>query len=167
MDTHFNDKMTHLAYKYVTMKELMDTFYEKTDLSDVICENCSKIYGKMSKSEFEKHQSVLKAPMQLRMFFQRSEYNSVRYEYWKNKSKVALPSQYSMSFSGSHDEVFYILVSIKLHVGKYMDISHYACDVLDYNTGKLFLLRVSRECLRWFITWKWTKKGGNQYEWIR
>ena len=81
MDTHFNDKMTHLAYKYVTMKELMDTFYEKTDLSDVICENCSKIYGKMSKSEFEKHQSVLKAPMQLRMFFQRSEYNSVRYEY--------------------------------------------------------------------------------------
>ena len=39
-----------------------------------------------------------------------------------------------MSFSGKHDEVFYILVSIKLHVGKYMDSGHYFCDVLDYNT---------------------------------
>ena len=92
----------------------------------------------MSKSEFEKHQSVLKAPMQLRMFFQRSEYNSVRYEYWKNKSKVALPSQYSMSFSGSHDEVFYILVSIKLHVSNNMDSGKYVCDVLYYNIGTYF-----------------------------
>ena len=73
--------------------------------------------------------------MQLRIFLQRSEYNGVRYEYCKNKTKNALPSQYYMYFSGSYDGVVYIMVSIKFHVGKYMDSGHYVCDVLDYNTG--------------------------------
>ena len=40
-----------------------------------------------------------------------------------------------MSFSGTHDEVVHILVSIKLHISKDMDIGHYVCDVLGYNTG--------------------------------
>ena len=39
-----------------------------------------------------------------------------------------------MSFSGKNDEVVYILVSIKLHVGNYMN-GHYVCDVLNYSTG--------------------------------
>ena len=39
------------------------------------------------------------------------------------------------AFSGKHDEVVYILVSIKLHVRKDMDSGHYICDVLDYNSG--------------------------------
>ena len=51
------------------------------------------------------------------------------------KNKISLPSQYSISFSGFHDEVFYIIVPIKLHVGKYMDSGLYVCDVLYYNTG--------------------------------
>ena len=40
-----------------------------------------------------------------------------------------------MYFSGSHDEVVYIMASIKLHVGRDTDSDHYICDVLDYNTG--------------------------------
>ena len=40
-----------------------------------------------------------------------------------------------MYFSGKHDELVYILVSIMLRVGKDMNSVHYVCDVLDYNTG--------------------------------
>ena len=39
-----------------------------------------------------------------------------------------------MSFSGRNDEVVYIMVSIKLHVGKDMEIGHYVCYVLEYST---------------------------------
>ena len=52
----------------------------------------------------------------------------------KNKIKIALPAQYSMSFPND-TKVIYILVSIKFHIGNYMDQGHYVCDVLDYNTG--------------------------------
>ena len=31
--------------------------------------------------------------------------------------------------------MLYIIVSIKLHIGKDMDKSHYVCYVLDYSTG--------------------------------
>ena len=77
-----HDKMTHLAYNCVTMNELMDKFYENTELGDVICENWSKISGKISKTKLEKYQSVLNPPMQLRVFLQISEYNGVRDEYF-------------------------------------------------------------------------------------
>ena len=40
-----------------------------------------------------------------------------------------------MPFPGRHDEVVYILVSIKIRVGKYMDSGKYVYDVLDYNVG--------------------------------
>ena len=72
--------------------------------------------------------------MNLRIFIQRSEYNTERYEYCKNKIILFIPTQYSISFSGRHAEVVYILVSIKIHIGKYMDSGHYFCYVLDYNT---------------------------------
>ena len=39
-----------------------------------------------------------------------------------------------MSFT-NEPKVIYILVSIKLHIGNYMDQGHYVCDVLDYRTG--------------------------------
>ena len=74
--------------------------------------------------------------MQLRIFLQRSDYNYERNEYFKNKRKISLPAQYYMSFPGIESEVFYILVSINLHIGKYMDKGNYVCDVLDYNTGE-------------------------------
>ena len=77
------------------MNESMDIFYEKTELSDVICENCPKLGGETSKANFEKHQSVLNSPMQRRMFHQISEYNGVRDEYCKKKN-IAFPSKYSM-----------------------------------------------------------------------
>ena len=72
----------------------------------------------------------LKKPMQLRIFLQRSEYNIEIYEYCKNKTKIALPAQYSMSFPGIDSGVLYIIFSIKITIGKYMDKDHYVCDVL-------------------------------------
>ena len=72
--------------------------------------------------------------MQLRISLQRSNYNIKKNEYCKNKTKITLPAQYSMSFPNNR-EVLYILVSIKIHVGNDMDQGHYVCDVLDYNTG--------------------------------
>ena len=73
--------------------------------------------------------------MQLRIFLQRLEYNFETNEYCKNKNKIALPDQYSMSFPGKHAEVIFILVSINLHIGNYMYNGYYVCDVLYYNTG--------------------------------
>ena len=68
-----HDKMTHLDINCVTMNNLMDTFYLKTELSDIICEKFCKLSGKSSEANFENHQSVLNTPMQLRIFIQRSE----------------------------------------------------------------------------------------------
>ena len=53
------------------MIELIDEFYENTEMSDVICENGSKINGKNNKAKFLKHHSVLNLSMQLRIFLQR------------------------------------------------------------------------------------------------
>ena len=103
----------------------------KTELSYVICEECSNSSGKTSKANFEKKQSVLKPPMQLKIFLQISEHNFEKDEYWKNKTKISLPDQYSMSFPGIDSEVLYILVYIKLNFGKDMEKGHYVCDVLD------------------------------------
>ena len=71
--------------------------------------------------------------MQLRISLQRSSYNMENSAYCKNKTKIALPAQYSMFFTKKR-EVLYILVSVKLHIGNNMDQINYACDVLDYNT---------------------------------
>ena len=68
--------------------------------------------------------------MQLRIFLQRSEYSFEKYEYCKNKTKIALPAQYSMYLPDKNAEVLYILVSIKLHIGYDMDKGHYVCYVL-------------------------------------
>ena len=68
--------------------------------------------------------------MQSRVCLQISEYNGVRYEYFNNKTKIALPSHYFVYFSGIHDEVVFITVSINIHVGKDMDSGHYLCGVL-------------------------------------
>ena len=73
--------------------------------------------------------------MQLRIFLQISEYKFEKNVYCKNKTKIALPAQYSMSFPYKYAEVLYILVSIKLHIDNDMDKGHYVCDVLDYSTG--------------------------------
>ena len=73
--------------------------------------------------------------MNIRIFLQRPEYNFERDEYFKNKNKIALPAQYSMSFLDKHAEVVYILVFIKPDIGNYMDIGRYVCGVLDYNIG--------------------------------
>ena len=54
--------------------------------------------------------------------------------YSKNKTKIALPAQYYMSFPNNR-EVLYIIFSIKLHIGNDMDQVQYVCDVLEYNTG--------------------------------
>ena len=69
--------------------------------------------------------------MQLRISLQRSNFNYEKNEYYKNKTKIALPAQYSTSFPDKHPGVLYILVSIKLHIGNYMDKGHYVYDVLE------------------------------------
>ena len=90
--------------------------------------------SKTSKANFEKHQSVLKPLMQIIIFLQRSEFTFQRDKFWKNKTKIAPPAQYSMYFPVIDAEVLYILVSIKIHIGNDMDKGHYICDLLDYNT---------------------------------
>ena len=80
--------MTHLVNSCVTMNKFMDKFCANTELIYVIYEHCSKLSSKSSKAKFEKHQSVLKPPMNLIIFLQRSEYNGVRDEYYKNKTKI-------------------------------------------------------------------------------
>ena len=62
--------MTHLANNCVTINEFMDKIYENTKLSDIICEHCSKLSGKSSKADFEKHQSILKPPINLNILLQ-------------------------------------------------------------------------------------------------
>ena len=69
--------------------------------------------------------------MQLRISLQISNFNYKKNEFFKNKTKIALPDQYSMSFPDKHPEVLYILVSIKLHIVNDMDKVHYVRDVLD------------------------------------
>ena len=72
----------------------MDKFYETNELSDVICNTCTNASGTEQKSNFETKQSVVKAPMQLRMSLQRSHYNVENDTLCKNKTKIALPSQF-------------------------------------------------------------------------
>ena len=57
-------------------------------------------------------------------------------EYWKIKTNITLPSQYSIKFSGIDNGLVYVLVSIKIRVVKNMDSGHLVCYVLDYNSGK-------------------------------
>ena len=76
------DKMTHLTISCVTMKELLDKFYETIELSDVLYENCSSINSKISNYRFEKYQSVLSPSLQLRIFLQISKCNGERDDNW-------------------------------------------------------------------------------------
>ena len=56
-----HEKMTNLGKSCVTMIDLMDFFLnEKTELSDVICKECTNSSGATSKINFERKQSVLK-----------------------------------------------------------------------------------------------------------
>ena len=105
------------------MTDLMDKFYEETELSDVICDNCIKSSITTRKSNFEKN-IVLKSPMQLIISLQRSHYNVENNIFCKNKTKIALPAQYSMSFPDKHPEALYILVSLKLHIGNDIRLQH-------------------------------------------
>ena len=62
-----HEKKTHLGNSCVTMKDLMNTFYETNELSDVICEECSKVSGTEQRSNFESKQSVVSAPIKLQI----------------------------------------------------------------------------------------------------
>ena len=68
--------------------------------------------------------------MQLRISLQRSNYNMENNAYCTNKTKIALPAQYSMSFPND-PKVLYIIICMKLLIGNDMDQGHYVCDVLD------------------------------------
>ena len=59
--------------------------------------------------------------MQLRMSLQRSNHNILKNKNCKNKTKIALPAQYYTSCP-NNPEVLYILVSIKLHIIKNMEL---------------------------------------------
>ena len=109
------------------MTDLMENFYERNELSDFICDTCTKYSGTIKKSNFETKQLVLKAPMQLRISLQRSYYNVKTDSFCKNKTKIVLSEQYSMSCPNG-PKVIYVLVSIKFHIGNDMDQGHYVCD---------------------------------------
>ena len=79
------------------MKDLMNKFYETNELSDVICNTCTNASSIEKKSNFETKQSVVKAPMQLRISLQRTEYNVETDSFCKNKTKIALAAQYFLS----------------------------------------------------------------------
>ena len=81
-----------------------------------------------------KKKTVLKSPMQLRIYLQTSHYNVKNNIFCKNKTKISLPDQYYTSFP-NNPKVIYVLFSIKFHIGNDMDQGHYVCGVLDYNTG--------------------------------
>ena len=118
----------------MTIKDLMEKFYETNELSDVILNTCTNASGTEQKSNFETKQSVVTAPMQLRISLQRTEYNVETDSFCKNKTKIALVAQYFLSCP-NNPKVIYVLVSIKYHIGNDLDKGHYICDVLDYNTG--------------------------------
>ena len=95
----------------------------------------------------------------------------------QKSNKVAFPDQYFMSFTGIDAEVIYIIVSIKINIGKYMDKGHYVCDILDYNTGTWwncdddtitqypgYPMNVHDELL---IDKKEKKQENSVYEWIK
>ena len=88
-----NKKKIYLGKSCVTMTDLMDKFYETNELSDVICDTCTKSSG-TKKSNFEKKQSVMKSSMKLRISLQRSEYNVETNSLCKNKTKS--PFQHSI-----------------------------------------------------------------------
>ena len=127
-----HEKKTHLGKSCVTMKDFMDKFYETTELGDVICDNCTKSSIKTKKSNFEE-KTVLKSPMQLRTSIQISHLNVENNIFCKNRIKIALPDQYSMSFPND-PKLFHILVFMQLHIGNDMDQGKYVCDVLYYYT---------------------------------
>ena len=62
-----HEKNNHLGKSCVTMTDLMDKFSETNELSDVICDNCTKSSLTTRKSNFEKKKTVLKSPMQPRI----------------------------------------------------------------------------------------------------
>ena len=124
------DKITYLFNDYVTMIELMNTFHENTDLVGVICEHCSKLSGKVSKTKFEKLVSIKTTkksqniPSNIRVYW---------WKRWIPQKKISSITRFHFSLS-KHDKVVYILVSIKLRVGKYIDGFDYVFDVFDSMT---------------------------------
>ena len=116
------------------MKDLMDTFYETNELSDVINDTCTNASGIEQESNFETKQSLVSAPMQLRISLQRTEYNMETNSFCKNKTKISLAAQYFLSCP-NNPKVIYVLVYIKYYIVNDLDQGHYICDVLDYNTG--------------------------------
>ena len=112
------------------MKDLMNKFYETNELIDVICNECSNASGTEEIYSFETKQSVVTAPMQLKISLQRTEYNVETDNFCKNKTKIALAAQYFLSCPND-PKAIYVLVSIKYHIGNYLDQGQYVCDVLD------------------------------------
>ena len=49
-----HEKKNHLGKSCVTLIDLMEFFYEKTELIDVICEECTNSSGTTSKNSYEK-----------------------------------------------------------------------------------------------------------------
>ena len=50
-----HEKKNHLGKSCVTMTDLMDKFYEKTEFIDVQCEECTNSSGTTSKTNYVQH----------------------------------------------------------------------------------------------------------------
>ena len=75
----------------------MEQFYKTNELSNVICDTCTNSSGTKKNPILKQKKSVVKAPMQLRTYLQRSEYNVETDSFCKNKTKIALSAQYFLS----------------------------------------------------------------------
>ena len=58
MRTISHEKMTNLVKICVTMTDLMDKFYDTTELSDIICDECTKPSSTTRKFNCERKNST-------------------------------------------------------------------------------------------------------------
>ena len=56
------------------MKKFLDKHFKETDLTDVIFENYSELNGKITKSIFDKSQTLRRSPIILRNILHRTKY---------------------------------------------------------------------------------------------
>ena len=70
---------------------MLDKHFKETDISDVICEECSELNKNITKKYFDKLQSIKRPPIFLRIFLQRTYFERVNCEV-KKRTRIALTS---------------------------------------------------------------------------
>ena len=85
-----HEKYKNLAKSFLSFNYMFDNHLKKNDLIYVICENCSMLNGKTTRSIFGKGQIIQKPHVVLIIVFQRTMYNFETQMLTKNYSIIAL-----------------------------------------------------------------------------